>query len=218
MDSIAQRIGALLGTEPHPDETPLAARRTPISHAAAPDIFLGLHVDTFQGSARRFATGLIYLNEGIVGGETAFPLAISTEEAEQVDGVASGVMEKVLRETRLPQIAEQSEALLAAGCFHTTAASTPTLGADGGYEEPPEELGTAALELLDWAGKGSGLRIQPREGRLILFFTRTEEGKIDPYSWHGGCAVRHGGASKLTLQAFKQIPGRGGTGDRKSVV
>jgi hypothetical protein len=47
-------------------------------------------------------------------------------------------------------------------------------------------------------------------GKLMLFFTRGDDGDVDPYSWHGGAAVRgcSDGVSegKWILQLCKEVP------------
>ena len=32
--------------------------------------------------------------------------------------------------------------------------------------------------------------MQPQAGRLCIFFTRTDDGAVDPHSWHGGERLR----------------------------
>lgn len=202
LEAFAQRLGLLLGTPPHPEETPMAARRTPptLSEDRFP---LGLHVDTYQGSRRRFATGLLYLTSGVHGGETIFPLAVG--EDATIDGVRCGCSNDVLQRQALAN----AQMLLDAGYFHTTDACTPRLG-DNGYENPPLEVETAAAQLLVWASdkrtRAPGLSIEPREGRLLLFFTRTAAGNVDLHSWHGGAHVSDDGSAKLTAQGFKEVP------------
>eukprot|EP00928_Gymnodinium_smaydae_P055506 TRINITY_DN39025_c0_g1_i1.p1 TRINITY_DN39025_c0_g1~~TRINITY_DN39025_c0_g1_i1.p1 ORF type:complete len:397 (-),score=71.50 TRINITY_DN39025_c0_g1_i1:612-1742(-) len=268
LDGLSHRIGELVDSPPHAAETPLAARKTPrVAISEAPDLFLGLHVDTFQGSRRRFVTALLYLNGDLAGGETAFPLALPSDAA--LNGAFAGVRASGLADvdgsssagSRNCKGAEHSRALAAArfllraGFYHTTAACTPTLG-EQGYLDPPADAEAAAGCLLAFAsgslaapytgstradGGGGipgdsksradggavapagdsiasvvarapippGVRVEPREGRLLVFFTRTDTGEIDPYSWHGGCAVRGGTSAsglKMTAQAFKQVP------------
>lgn len=38
----------------------------------------------------------------------------------------------------------------------------------------------------------------------MLFYSRDQNGEVDPYSWHGGAAVL--GTGKWTLQKFKEVP------------
>lgn len=45
-------------------------------------------------------------------------------------------------------------------------------------------------ELLEGCIDDSVLRIQPRAGRLMIFFSRTDDGEIDSRSWHGGERLR----------------------------
>ena len=45
-------------------------------------------------------------------------------------------------------------------------------------------------ELLEGRIDDSVLRIHPRAGRLMIFFSRTADGEIDSRSWHGGERLR----------------------------
>ena len=65
--------------------------------------------------------------------------------------------------------------------------------------------------LLEAADQAQGVSIRPVKGKLVLFFTRCENGLIDSSSWHGGEAVLPGidesfVMGKVTLQIFKEIP------------
>lgn len=56
---------------------------------------------------------------------------------------------------------------------------------------PTQEADAALLESISVASTTTatteeGLRIQPQAGRLLLFFSRMDNGEIDPRSWHGG--------------------------------
>ena len=49
------------------------------------------------------------------------------------------------------------------------------------------EADAALIEsVAKGAAKGGGLSIQPQAGRLLVFFSRMDDGEIDPWSWHGG--------------------------------
>ena len=67
-----------------------------------------------------------------------------------------------------------------------------------------------AKDLLDLghaATRGeSGLAIAPQRGLMVLFYTRTRTGEIDPCSWHGGCAVHPSSCGKWTAQKFFEVP------------
>merc|ERR1712232_878405 len=64
----------------------------------------------------------------------------------------------------------------------------------------------ASLEGATRSSMCRGLQVHPREGRLLLFFTRDADGQVDPYSWHGASAVGANGAPKFTAQVFKEVP------------
>ena len=46
--------------------------------------------------------------------------------------------------------------------------------------------------------------VKPRRGRLVVFFTRADDGEEDQLSWHGGASVAD--AEKWTVQIFKEVP------------
>jgi len=60
----------------------------------------------------------------------------------------------------------------------------------------------------------AALNLEPKVGRLAVFFSRDHNGKVDPASWHGGAAVlqdpstSHPGLpkGKWTMQIFKEVP------------
>eukprot|EP00927_Polykrikos_kofoidii_P066773 TRINITY_DN62339_c0_g1_i1.p1 TRINITY_DN62339_c0_g1~~TRINITY_DN62339_c0_g1_i1.p1 ORF type:complete len:450 (-),score=73.11 TRINITY_DN62339_c0_g1_i1:3-1352(-) len=98
-----------------------------------------------------------------------------------------------------------AEQLTRAGHTHTSHSSVHEAG-----------LGPCAAELVQRAEVSrDALRIQPRRGTAVLFFTLLgEESSLgvadcppacDPWSWHGGAAVT-GDHGKWTLQIFKEVP------------
>jgi hypothetical protein len=65
-------------------------------------------------------------------------------------------------------------------------------------------------ELLEGRIDDSLLRIQPRAGRLMIFFSRTDDGEIDSRSWHGGERLRDGAkpsvaTEKHIMTLFKEV-------------
>lgn len=119
----------------------------------------GLHVDTNNDSIFRSVTAILYLNDisSECGGATIFPLA-NVAEADPIIAAAQRLLGEQIAHTRG---AASSTGIL------------PARGADAALLE--ERVGT-----LD------GLRIQPEAGRLCIFFSRMDNGEIDPRSWHGG--------------------------------
>ncbi|CAJ1367602.1 unnamed protein product [Effrenium voratum] len=61
-----------------------------------------------------------------------------------------------------------------------------------------------AADLVRLAGE-EGLRISPRAGAALWFFSLGDAGEVDGSSWHGGAAVG-GHLGKWTLQIFKEVP------------
>ena len=70
------------------------------------------------------------------------------------------------------------------------------------------ELETLAQELLDASEEYCGFSALPEQGKLVLFFTRGDDGAVDPMSWHGGARVSAAGdfGGKWMLQIFKTLP------------
>jgi len=70
------------------------------------------------------------------------------------------------------------------------------------------ELEPLANELLDAAEKRYGFSAHPEQGKLLIFFTTGDDGKVDPLSWHGGARVCSSGdfGGKWMLQIFKTFP------------
>ena len=57
------------------------------------------------------------------------------------------------------------------------------------------------------AGCSTSLRVKPRAGQMLIFFTRERDLSLDTGSFHGGVQVRKG--FKFTLQKFKELPRQG---------
>lgn len=202
---VERRVGALMGSPPHALDGGVKIERKAAAPAAgapaagAPaaaegfrHVADGMHIDTHKAS-QRWATCLIYLttlDEGD-GGATVFPLAgDSTPDALVAD----------------------ARFLAGSECTHTDIASHGQ-ESDRGERSP---LVTAARRLVD-AGEAAaegeiGLRVQPRKGTAAIFFTRREDGLIDPRSFHFGASVRARYKEKCTVQIFKALPeaARGG--------
>ena len=98
--------------------------------------------------------------------------------------------------------------LVAHGCAHTRKAGRPVGEGEGPPPDPAdahaaEALRVAAVRCL--AGGGAGLAVPPVRGRLVLFFSRQDDGSVDHRSWHGGADVL-APEGKWTLQLFKEYP------------
>ena len=138
----------------------------------------GLHVDTNNNAKLRSVTCILYLNDIAAGngGATIFPLAEAAE-----DDPALGASRELLKED----------------CMHTLQAKVPLPSVGSVLSVTPLEGCVAnsrsisnAATLQGRVDDASVLRIQPRAGRLMIFFTRTDDGEVDPRSWHGGERLR----------------------------
>jgi len=70
-----------------------------------------------------------------------------------------------------------------------------------------DDVEAAEKVLIDAAESMQGFSVYPKAGRLFLFYTSSDDGTVDPYSWHGGAAVgNEDGEGKWLLQIFKTIP------------
>jgi len=145
----------------------------------------GLHVDTNNGTPFRSVTAILYLNDlpSECGAATVFPLA----DAKSTDP-------RLLASKRLLM----DEICHTRGSAYYLEAKEDNNGdgdgdGDGDHSNgnalltPLQEADAALLEsVASTAANGQGLRIQPQAGRLLLFFSRMDNGEIDPRSWHGG--------------------------------
>jgi len=153
------------------------ANNDDVAQVSYPD---GLHVDTNNRATSRSVTMILYLDDvdESRGGATIFPVS----DAPVDDPAVLAAL-----------------ALLKEGVTHTRGAVTA-----GGVV--PAELARDAASL-EGRVDDSVLRVQPQAGRLCIFFSRSSDGVIDPYSWHGGERLRGAGTptEKHILTLFKEV-------------
>ncbi|OLP87364.1 putative prolyl 4-hydroxylase 10 [Symbiodinium microadriaticum] len=190
MQEMQQRVATLTGIPIHGQEiNPFLKFDQPAQGAHVPgdgdDMSIGLHLDVNGGFPHCVCSVILYLNEVESGGRTVFPCAETPN--------AHGEEEACCRAL--------GEVLAGAGHTHTS------------HSAVAEALGEQAAELVRRAnGRLAGLRVVPRRGAALCFFTLRPEGAEgcesfgpDPASWHGGAAVA-GRLGKWTLQIFKEVP------------
>ena len=143
----------------------------------------GLHMDTNNECSFRHVTCILYLNDVQHGGATVFPLA------ETSTTPPSDHSEKLVAASRR---------LLDAKIGHTR--SCGTVRRSGSIRQADGDL----LEhCADDPSMVSGIKVQPKAGRLLVFFSRTTTGEEDVRAWHGGERILEGDKHILTL--FKQV-------------
>lgn len=148
----------------------------------------GLHMDTNGQVLFRHVTCILYLNtiEKENGGATVFPLARTLPDDPALVAAKHLIAEKV---------------------SHTR---SPSLSAVPGASNAARQLeARVGSHYLDDPNTESAIRIQPKAGRLLIFFSRDEAGADDPRSWHAGeriVATLNGQVvEKRILTLFKQV-------------
>lgn len=152
----------------------------------------GLHMDTNNQCQNRHVTCILYLNDvpEECGGATVFPLA---------------------RTLPTDPVLASSQRLLAQRISHTrNRKAINKLGLEADAELLETRLSTNFTNNPD---KDTAIQIQPKAGRLLVFFSRDNDGKEDPRAWHGGgrilCSSRKNNGSaavseKRILTLFKE--------------
>eukprot|EP01118_Nematostelium_gracile_P010018 TRINITY_DN3405_c0_g1_i2.p1 TRINITY_DN3405_c0_g1~~TRINITY_DN3405_c0_g1_i2.p1 ORF type:complete len:270 (-),score=52.31 TRINITY_DN3405_c0_g1_i2:123-932(-) len=122
----------------------------------------------------RYATALVYLN------------TLPKEHFGHTCFPFAGADEK-------SPVIQSSRYLLKSDIHHTIRASAG-----------PSSITGAAKRMVNFSNLQHGVQVEPQVGKLILFYTRDQNGDIDPFSWHGGVDVL--GTGKWTMQLFKEVP------------
>ena len=148
----------------------------------------GLHMDTNNQCVLRHVTCILYLNDvpEDCGGATVFPLAQLDDDDDDATVLCS------------------SRRLLAKGLSHTRSAVIQ------GSEQL--QMDAQRMETM----QNDFLRIQPKAGRLLVFFSRDETGEEDPRAWHAGerltaDPITGAVTEKRILTLFKEVHYDGAT-------
>lgn len=203
---------------------------------------LGVHVDT--NSSGTYATAILYLTSLPPGGDgaTVFPLATATTSGASAPAATRGLLGAPAADTSATAPAAVGAGVGAGSGGVEPAAPAGDTGAAAARSsarlaarsllsdhvlhtarvtqaDDPRSIRHANL-LVGAASLGQGgLSVYPEAGKLVLFFTRGDDGEVDPTSFHGGASVGDvgsGGGSggdgdetttgKWILQICKEVP------------
>jgi len=165
------------------------------------DLLIPMHVDTLVQNV--YLTIIVYLRTvpPAHGGHTLFPLA-----TWRCEGQSSG--------QSVNDLLELAEDLIQRGSYGQN-------GLDG-HEGREAPLNTAAMDLAKaavtaaadggntngvfWGDRGHGLAFAARKGDAVCFFTRRQDGEIDPASWHSVASVGADMSERATAQFWHKLP------------
>ena len=186
LETVQKHIDKLTACPSHKGEAvlPRFVFYKPESLSNSPLLPDGLHVDTNNGYYFRHITVLLYLTTND-NGATTFPLAIPMKKRSE------GTVDDLLNAAQI---------LLDSGITHTFDESHSKE-----HQELSKSLELAAKQLYDDGSDcDHGLRVLPRAGTVCIFSNVLENGRADPYSFHGGEAGND--KEKALLTFFKEIP------------
>eukprot|EP01051_Picozoa_sp_SAG22_P017619 SAG22_NODE_2763_length_2230_cov_1.861098_2_plen_395_part_00 len=246
LEAIYQRIDGLLGVPRQPTEVaPKVAYSAPRPgggvQAAGRRMPIGLHVDT--NAVFTYATAIVYLSsvpQPGGDGATVFPIATAVgappaaadQAAEDPAGTKRGagqalLFEQVLHTTQAHATAEPHAAVLEAAADRGEGLSIfPEAGGWPNGQHTAEGQPRAVSGHLrrslrsDRPGVCFLVSLSPLfAGKLLVFFSRRDDGHVDPSSFHGGAAVQSGAAAadgddadtggldgKWVMQLCKEVP------------
>ena len=145
----------------------------------------GLHMDTNGQCELRHVTAILYLNDvpEECGGATVFPFA-RTLPADPALAASRRLLAERISHTRSPSCV---------GGLQADAQLLESRGVGSNYGANPETE--------------TAIRIQPKAGRLLVFFSRDSNGEEDPAAWHAGERLydRKSASSESLVRTEKRI-------------
>ncbi|CAB9510246.1 expressed unknown protein [Seminavis robusta] len=157
-------------------------------HTTKPVYPDGLHMDTNGQCLFRHVTCILYLNTipEECGGATVFPLARALPNDPALLA---------------------SQRLLDENISHTNSRAVQEAGLTAEANLLESRIGT---NYAANTGDQTAIKIQPKAGRLLIFFSRTATGHQDPRAWHSGERIVSSRSSariteKRILTLFKEV-------------
>ncbi|KAI3434742.1 hypothetical protein D9Q98_002802 [Chlorella vulgaris] len=153
-----------------------------------PGQFYALHLDNRAGDcAKRAATVMVYLSAPEEGGHTFFPRSNGFPLQQALDGVAAG-----WRNEPAAPADEAAPAARRGGGSGGDGGGGGVGGSDCHLRGGGRGRRQQAAQQQAMAREEEGLRVAPREGRAVLFWSRLPSGAEDQSSLHEACRVERG--------------------------
>ena len=181
--------GLLFDTTSSQDHATTTSKEAAKQHSHNPHYPYGLHMDTNNQCLFRHVTCILYLNDvpEECGGATVFPVARALSNKDPALQAAQRLLDHSMSHTQSREIITlglEEEARLLESRIRTNCVTDPTTG--------------------------TAIRVQPKAGRLLVFFSRDEQGRPDPRTWHAGERLRPDPSDgsvteKRILTLFKEV-------------
>lgn len=150
----------------------------------------GLHMDTNNQCLNRHVTCILYLNDvpEECGGATVFPLARTLPNDPILEASHRLLNHKMSHTRQKVPLSQRNDVAADAHLLET--------------REPRDDYSNDPT-------MSTAIRIQPKAGRLLVFFSRDSNGHEDPRAWHAGERIKPDECGRVTekriLTLFKEV-------------